>query len=73
MKTELWATQEREFFFTAIYGKMGCGHSFAYQHSYCNRNVWRFSKLWTAVKANSHVAICSNNLDFSHVFLAHLI
>ena len=42
-KTKLWAKEGGEFSIM-LYGKMGWGHSLAYQHGCRNINVWRSSK-----------------------------
>ena len=47
-KTQLQAKEVGEFSIM-LYGKMGRGRSLAHQHGCHNINVWRFSKLWTAV------------------------
>ena len=46
-KTELRAKEVRQF--SMLYGKMGWGRSLAHHHGCRNINVWRFSKLRTAV------------------------
>ena len=48
MKTELQAKEVGEFSIM-LYGKMGWERSHAHQHGCCNINVWRSSKLGTAV------------------------
>ena len=47
-KTKLRAKEGGEFFIM-LYGKMGWGRSFAYQHGCRNINVWKSSKFWTAI------------------------
>ena len=41
MQIDLWAKEVG----VMLYGKMGCGHSFAHQHGCCNINVDRLSEL----------------------------
>ena len=49
IKTELLAKEVGESSIM-LYGKMGWGHSVAYQHGCRNINVWRSSKLWTTLE-----------------------